>query len=224
MAFKDGELARAARNPGWRIAAAAGLVAVLAVAAFGGFRRAEKGVMAKPPLAAGQRVDAGALAITPLQAWVDYRTPSGIAVTRPEQYLVLRAKVENLTDTGYSAYSYLSGDLVLFTDPIGGTPPGLVPEPPPPPGQPQTMKPSSLSRADDHSFDVAILPRLPVVVDLAWKLPRDRKIPAKLVWGVFGREFTAQSFLTREAGWLKANGKARWELAVEDRRAAGASP
>lgn len=222
MAFKDGELARAARTPGWRIAAAAGVVAIAAVAAFGGFRRAGKGVLAKPPLAAGQRVDAGALAITPLQAWVDDRTPFGLRTGRPEQYLMLRARVENLTDTGYSAYSYLSSDLVLFTDPIGGTPPGLVPEAPPPPGQPQTMKASSLSLAGDRSFDVAILPRLPVVVDLAWKLPSDRKIPAKLVWGVFGREHTEQTFLTREAGWLKANGKARWELAVEDRRTSGA--
>lgn len=222
MALKDGELARAARNPGWRIAAIAGLAAIACVAAFGGFRRAEKGVLAKPPLAAGQRVDAGALAITPLQAWIDYRTPSGVEVTRPEQYLILRARVENLTDTGYSAYSYLSSDLLLFTDAIGGTP-GPIPEAPPP-GQPQTMKPSSLSRADDHSFDVAILPRLPVIVDLAWKLPRDRNIPAKLVWGVLGREFTEQTFLTREAGWLQANGKARWELAVEDRRKPAVPP
>lgn len=224
MALKDGELARAARKPGWRIAAIAALAAVALIAAFGGFRRAEKGVLSKPPLTAGQRVDAGALAITPLQAWVDDRTPFGLRTGRPEQYLMLRARVENLTDTGYSAYGYLSGDLVLFTDPIGGTPPGLVPEAPPPPGQPQTMKASSLSLAGDRSFDVAIPPRLPVLIDLAWKLPSDCKIPPKLVWGVFGREHTEQTFLTREAGWLKANGKARWELAVEDRRTPGASP
>lgn len=218
MAFKDGELVRAARNPGWRIAAAVGLIAAAAAAWLGGFERATGGVMAKPPLAAGQRVEAGALAITPLRAWVSDRTPSGTLAMRPEQYLVLRVRVENLTRTGYSAYSYLMGDLLLFTDPIGGTPPGLVPRDPPSPGEPQTMKADTLLRSDDHSFEIAILPKLPVDVDFVWKIPSDRKIPPAMTWGLLGRDFVDKTFLTRDSGWVVGKGRARWELSVEDRR------
>ncbi len=220
MAFTDGELARAARNPWWRIAAVAGLAALAAVALLGGFEPAKGGVMAKPALTAGQRVDAGALAITPLRAWVSLKTPSGTANSyRPEQYLVLQARVENLTDTGYSAYSYLQSDLLLFSADVGGKPPNEFERPEnKPANEPETMKADTLMRADDHTFTVALPPRLPVEVDLVWKLPPDRRIPAELTWGAIGRRFVEQTYLVRDSGWLQDRGVARWRLAVEDRR------
>ena len=94
MANKDDELARAIRNPWWRAAAALAVIAVAATAAFGGFRETRGKLMAKPPFAAGHRVDAGAMAITPLRAWVALKNPAGTANSfRPEQYLVLQARI-----------------------------------------------------------------------------------------------------------------------------------
>lgn len=219
MANKDDELARAIRNPWWRAAAVLAVTAVAATAALGGFRETRGKLMAKPPFAAGHRVDAGAMAITPLRAWVALKNPAGTANSfRSEQYLVLQARIENLTDTGYGAYIHLKDDVVLFSDGIA------APDAKKPGSGPETLNADTLMRADDHTFSVALPPRLPVDVDLVWKLPPDRIVPKTLTWGVVGRNFVEQTFLTRESGWLQDRGKARWQLAVEDRRLAERTP
>lgn len=225
MAIKDDELARAIRNPWWRAAAILAVIAVAATAVLGGFRETRGKLMAKPPFAAGHRVDAGAMAITPLRAWIALKNPAGTANSfRPEQYLVLQARIENLTDTGYGAYIHLKDDVVLFAD-------GIVADGIAPPAAkkasgsgPETLNADTLMRADDHTFSVALPPRLPVDVDLVWKLPPDHIVPKTLTWGVVGRNFVEQTFLTRESGWLPDRGKARWRLAVEDRRMAERAP
>ena len=89
---------------------------------------------------------------------------------------------------------------------------------------PATHNADTLMRADDHTFSVALPPRLPVDVDLVWKLPPDRIVPKTLTWGVVGRSFVEQTFLTRESGWLQDRGKARWRPVVEDRRMAERAP
>lgn len=219
MANKDDELARAIRNPWWRAAAALAAIAVATTAALGGFRETRGKLMAKPPFAAGHRIDAGAMAITPMRAWVALKNPAGTANSfRPEQYLVLQARVENLTDTGYGAYIHLKDDVVLFADGIA------APDAKRTGSGPETLNADTLMRADDHTFSVALPPRLPVDVDLVWKLPPDRIVPKTLTWGVVGRNFVEQTFLTRESGWLQDRGKARWQLAVEDRRMAERAP
>lgn len=219
MANKDDELARAIRNPWWRAAAVLAVIAVAATAALGGFRETRGKLMAKPPFAAGHRVDTGAMAITPLRAWIALKNPAGTANSfRPEQYLVLQARIENLTDSGYGAYSRLKDDVVLFAD---GIPVSAAKKSGP---GPETLNADTLMRADDHTFSVALPPRLPVDVDLVWKLSPDRIVPKTLTWGVVGRNFVEQTFLTRESGWLQDRGKARWQLAVEDRRLAERTP
>jgi hypothetical protein len=130
---------------------------------------------------------------------------------------VLKVRVENLTDTGYSAASYLANDLVQFTDSIEA--PGVVRGRGEEPG---VRTSQSQSRSDDHSFGFSLPPGLPVEIDMVWPYPAGQELPQRLTWGIVGRRFVEKTYLTRESGWVKDRGKARWELAVEDRRAEGA--
>lgn len=176
-----------ARHRGWRAAAVVAALAVLAVALLGGFRRHGGGTgVVYPIAAAGQRVEAGALAVTPLCAWVAADKPGQVPNPfNKHRYLVLRARVENLTDSATAATAYLQDDVVWLAD-----------------GKTDQKEATALQRADDHSFAVQLQPRLPTVVDLVWELPGDAAPRQPVVWGVFGREHIERTYLTNEQAWV----------------------
>ncbi|WP_242111926.1 hypothetical protein [Luteimonas aquatica] len=202
------ELAAMLRNRWWRAVGVAALLAVALTAVLGGFRKAGSATHPYPELGAGTRVDNGALAVTPLRAWVDATRPGGMPNDFDKQdYLVLRARVENRTDSGFANASYLQSDLFWLAD-----------------GASDAKKADSLQRGDDHGFYVNLQPRLPVEIDLVWTLPRGQPLPPKLVWGLYARDFVEQTYLTREAAWVQGNPRAKLILAVEDRRRPAGAP
>lgn len=203
--MKD-ELRQAARHPGWRAAAAIALVAVAITAMLGGFRAAEA-KKTYPEYAAGARIDNGALLLTPLRAWIADAQPGSKPnpYLPPTQFLVLQVRVENRTDSGIAVQSYVQSDVVwLPRTPGEGTRADLM------------------QRSEGHDFGFEFPPRLPVDVDLVWKLPPDTTLPPRLTWGVFARRHVEETYLTRESGWLQEP-LAKLVLDVEHRRGDGAA-
>lgn len=160
-------------------------VAVVLVAALGGFRRAVASNAERyPVVGAGVRVQTGAFALTPLQAWTAAaapgRQPSG------KRYLVLRLRAENLTDSAFAASALLQQDIVWLAD-----------------GRSDERKAQPMQRADDHTLGVILQPKLPSVIDLAWEIPPGEALRQPVTWGVYGRYYL-------ERGYLQGDGDAGW--------------
>lgn len=199
--MKD-ELRQAARHPGWRAFAVAAVLAVAATAILGGFRAA-KAKKTYPEYGIGATVDNGALSLTPLRAWVADVQPGSKPnpYAPPGQFLVLQLRVENRTPGSIAMQAYLQGDVVWL---------------PRVPGD--GVRATRQQRSEGHDLSFELPPRLPVDVDLVWKLPPDETLPPRLTWGVLAREHVAETYLTRESGWLQQGPLAKLVLAVEDRR------
>ena len=155
--MKD-ELRRAARHPGWRAAIVATLFAVALTAMFGGFRTA-KARRAYPEYGANATIDNGALALTPLRAWISDARPGSEPnpYVPPARYLVLQLRAENRTGSSLAANSYLQSDVVWLRQVPG-----------------DGEKAAAQQRSEGHDFGFELPPRLPVDVDLVWKLPPTR--------------------------------------------------
>lgn len=169
-----------------RIALLLAALAVAAVAAAGGLRRAASLPGARHPvLAAGQSVETGAFAVTPLQAWVADAPPG--AYPRPgKRVLMLRLRVENRTDQAFAASALFSQDVVWLPD-----------------GRSNERKAQPLRRADDHTLTVQLQPGVPVLVDMAWEFDAAEPLRAPPTWGVYARRFVERGYLQGEgdAGW-----------------------
>jgi hypothetical protein len=201
----DPSLLQAARSRRWQAAAVLGLVALVAAALLGGFRRAPAKTV--PLHAAGERVATAALAVKPLRAWLDTRNPRGQAdTTGQREFLVLEAVAENLTPA--SNGWYLDSDLRWLAsreDHAGA-------------------KPDLIYLAEDKTLTHVLQPHLPVQLLLVWKIPPGRATAEPMRWGLYGRRFVEKTFLTTESGWLQDGPAATFKLAVEDRRAQAAAP
>lgn len=198
MANKD-ELIGAARNPWWQAAAAVAALALAATVALGGFEPAKAKAKPLPQYAAGQRVQSGAMAVTPLRAWVARYRPGG-RIEPGRLYLVLQADVENRTGRSFGSYQYLIKDLIL----VGPTL--------------QPIQADLPLAADDHTVLGDLHPRLKQRVDLVWKLPPDYVYAPTQAFGLFGREYKAKAYLNDEGAWMQDKPKAKFKLAVQDLR------
>ncbi len=175
---------------------ALGLAALLATAALGGFRKSGGAAAGRlPVLAAGQRADSGAFAITPLRAWVADAQPGQSAGSR--RYLVLRLRAENRTGTAFAASALLQQDVVWL-----------------PTGKGNERKAEPMRRADDHTLYVILQPGQPTVIDMAWELPPGAAPPARAVWGVYARDYLERGYLQGEgdAGWRQTQPGFKLEL------------
>lgn len=192
-----------ARHRWGRRALLVAVLAVLAIAAAGGFRRADSLPGARHPvLVAGQTVETGAFAITPLQAWLADAPPG--AYPRPgKRFLMLRVRVENRTDEAFAASALFAQDVVWLPD-----------------GRSNERKAQPLRRADDHTLTVQLQPGVPVLVDMAWEFDAAEPVRTPPTWGVYARRFFERGYLQGEgdAGWKQDAPLAKFVLA------AGAAP
>ncbi|NUO75654.1 MAG: hypothetical protein HOQ32_06530 [Lysobacter sp.] len=198
MADKD-ELIGAARNPWWQAAAAVAAVALVATFALGGFKQAKSQTKPLPQYSAGQRVLSGAMAVTPLRAWVARYRPGG--QIEPDQlYLVLQADIENLTERSFGGFGYPLKDLILVS---------ATREP---------VRADNLQMADDHGVIGDLHPRMVQRVDLVWKLPPAYVYAPRQTFGLFARDYKAKAYLNDESGWMQGDPMAKLELPVQDLR------
>lgn len=198
MADKD-ELIGAARNPWWQAAAAVAAVALVATFLLGGFQQAKSTTKPLPRYAAGQRVQSGAMAVTPLRAWVAHYRP-GRQVEPDQLYLVLQADIENRTGRSFNAFGYPLKDLILVS---------ATREP---------VQADHLLMADDHGVAGDLHPRLTQRVDLVWKLPRNYVYAPRQTFGLFARDYKAKAHPNDEGAWVQGDPFAKLELPVQDLR------
>ncbi|QWP77415.1 hypothetical protein J5226_03130 [Lysobacter sp. K5869] len=198
MANKD-ELIGAARNPWWQAAAAVAAVALVLTFALGGFKPAKSKSKPIPQSTAGKRVQTGAMAVTPLRAWVARYRPGG-RVEPNQLYLVLQADVENRTGRSFGSYNYLIKDLILVGPKF------------------DAVKADLPLAADDHSILGDLHPRLKQRVDLVWKLPPGYAYKTKETFGLFARDYKAKAYPNDEGAWVQGKPAAKLALAVQDLR------
>ncbi|MGH8082524.1 MAG: hypothetical protein ACREP7_18255 [Lysobacter sp.] len=201
MANKD-ELVKAARNPWWQGVAAVAAIAVVATFALGGFKQAKSLTKPLPQYQAGHRYQGGAMAITPLRAWVArYKPGSQIDRFNPgKQYLVLQVEIENRTSRSFSGFGYPLQDLILVSkkrEPI--------------PAQTALI-------ADDHTIAADLHPRVKQRVDLVWDLPKNYQYSPQETFGVFARDYKAKAYLNDEGAWMQGDPAAKYAIAVQDLR------
>jgi hypothetical protein len=201
MANKD-ELVKAARNPWWQGAAAVAAIALVLTFALGGFKQAKSVTKPLPQYQAGHRYQGGAMAATPLRAWVARYKPGGQvdAFNQGKLYLVLQVEIENRTPRSFSGFGYPLKDLILVSK--GGTP---VPA-------------QSLMMSDDHTIVADLHPRMKQRVDLVWDLPKDYVYSPQETFGVFARDYKAKAYLNDEGAWLQGKPAAKYRIAVSDLR------
>lgn len=198
MANKD-ELIGAARNPWWQAAAALAAVALVVTFALGGFKRAKSQTKPLPQHSAGQRVQSGAMAVTPLRAWVARYRPGG-QVEPNQLYLVLQADIENRTGRSFGGFGYPHKDLILVS------------------AQREPVQADNLLMADDHSVIADLHPRMTQRVDLVWKLPPDYVYASRQTFGLFARDYKAKAHLNDEGAWVQGDPLAKLDLPVQDLR------
>ncbi|MDH5835045.1 hypothetical protein [Luteimonas kalidii] len=159
---------------------------VAGIAASGGFEPASSLPGARHPvLVAGQTVDTGAFAVTPLRAWVA-DAPPGAYPKEGQRVLMLRLRVENRTGAAFAASALFAQDVVWLPD-----------------GRSNERKAQPLRRADDHTLTVQLQPGVPVVVDMAWEFDASEALRTPPTWGVYARRFVERGYLQGEgdAGW-----------------------
>jgi hypothetical protein len=206
------ELSDAIDTPWLRAAMVLAVLATVVIAALGGFRKATAGTGASqvPDFAAGVPLDTGAMQVTALQAWRSLQDPDGISDPgNPQQYLVLRVRVDNRSGKTTSTYGHLQEDLVWLPGERegDGEGEGLV-----------EVKADRFLRADDHTLADVLHPGMPTEIDMVWKLPPGKALPAKLQWGVSAREFSPKATFFGASGWIQGRPLAKLVLPVEDRR------
>jgi hypothetical protein len=201
MANKD-ELVKAARNPWWQGAAAVAAIALVLTFALGGFKQAKSVTKPLPQYQAGHRYQGGAMAATPLRAWVARYKPGGQvdAFNQGKLYLVLQVEIENRTPRSFSGFGYPQADLILVNQ------------------QREPVKADLLLNADDHSILTDLHPRMKQRVDLVWNLPKNYVYSPQETFGVFARDYKAKAYLNDEGAWLQGKPAAKYRIAVSDLR------
>lgn len=183
MSSPDKDIVETVRHPLVRAGLVVLVLAALATAALGGFRKAASH-KTYPVVGTGQPVSNNALRITPLCAWVTQTRPGSDYPSTDKGYLVLRVRAENLTERDGSIY--LGKDVVWLPDGRSGE------------------KPMNFSlRADDHSFQVQLQPHLPGIADLVWELPPGAKPRQPVTWGLYQRRYEPRTYLSGEAMWVQ---------------------
>lgn len=184
----------------WRAAMVACGIAVLAVLLLGGFDRAPSRTLDSLESPAGERVDTGAFAMTPLCAWTSDLYPGKPPGMRGQhRFLVLRMRVENLADDWLAMNAYLGQDVVWLAD-----------------GRTDPRRPKYTQRADDHTLPV-LQPGLPLNVDLIWELPDGTVAPRRPVWGVYKRRHVERGYLAGDEFWVQDGPGYRMPIALAGR-------
>lgn len=207
MANRD-ELVKAARNPWWQGAALLALAAVAVTLALGGFKPAKSTTKPLPQYPSGHRYQSGAMALTPLRAWVARYPPGGqVDLRDPNRlYLVLQVEIENRTARSFNGFGYPQQDLVLLTER----------------GEP--IRAERLLMSDDHSVASDLHPRLKQRIDLVWDLPRPYVQVPRRTWGVFARDYKAKAYLNDEGAWMQGKPAAKFVIPVQDLRDRAVAP
>lgn len=207
MSLPGSKLQHAVRQPKWQAAIVFACVAVVAVAALGGFRSTRGGAL--PEYGPGAVIRNDALEFTPTRAWISDVQPGR---DRPSsygpqlRYLVLRGRALNRTESSVAGGSALY-NTVLWLPVVPGA----------------GVKPEFVSRADDHDAYFHLPPRLATDVDLIWTIPADQAPTTDTQWGVQAMRFKSRTYLTGGSEWLPAEPLARLRLPLED-RTTGAAP
>lgn len=200
MQATERELEQTFRQPLWRGAIALLLLAVLATAALGGFRKAAPVKGSDLPMGApGATVKTGLFTIVAGAGWTADRMPKRDYPTPGTHYLIVPLTVTNHADADHGRVGLLQKDLVWVQD--GGKP----------------VSPDTLVRADDGGFGVSLPPRLPMPVLAVWKRPADAPALASVRIGVLGRTFVPRTPLTTESAWAPGGPVGQWRLPVTER-------
>lgn len=197
-------LQHALRTARGRFALVLAALALLATFLLGGFRPAPP--KRTPVAGAGERVVSGALAVEPVRAWLDRRSPRGYEDSSGQDFLVLEAVVENLTDA--SSNHYLQDDLRWLADM----------------DDQKGREADVVYLADDLSLFESLHPRLPVRVLLCWKIAKDRPPERPMRWGLFQRRYFEKAYVNNESGWKQDGPGYSLKLVADDRRDAGTAP
>lgn len=208
MSSPSRRLAQVIRHPPLRVLLAIAALAVVAVALVGGLRGTRGKTLATH--GAGAVIDAGALELTPLRAWIsDVRPgrdrPSSFGPS--ERYLVLQVLALNRSDSS-QAGGFALHNSILWLPVLPG----------------EGIRPESVSRSDDHGTYYHLPPLLPTEIDLVWVVPADWTPDAETQWGVRAVRFKSRTWLTGGSEWLPAEQLAKLVLPLEEQRAMEAGP
>jgi len=131
----------------------------IAITAMPGGFRAAKAKKTYTEYGVGASVDNGALRLTPLRAWIAGAQPGSkpSPCLPPARCLVLQLRVENLTEGSIAVQGWLQSDIVWLQRVPG-----------------DGVRASHQQCSEGHDFGFELPPRLPVDVDLVWKLPPTR--------------------------------------------------
>lgn len=176
------DIARSLRHPLVRIGIAIALLALVVVIALGGFREAKSRQQSLPRTGVGQVAASDAFEVEPLCAYTSDRMPGRRYPEAGKRYLVLQARVVNRMEMDWS--DQLRQDVVWPAD-----------------GRGQAAPAQWLLRADDHSLDLQLPPRIPAVVELVWPLAPGAT--ASGPWGLYQRTRMPRSLDTGEDAWLQ---------------------
>lgn len=170
------------RHPLARAAIGLGVLALLLVAALGGFRQAQSRQQGLQRIGVGAMAASDAFQIEPLCAYTSDRMPGRRFADVGKRYLVLQARVVNRMEMDWSGH--LQADVVWPADNSGRAAPA-----------------EHILRADDHTLGPQLPPRIPAVVELVWPLPATASVPGQ--WGLYQRTRMRRTLDTGENAWLQ---------------------
>lgn len=204
MSATEREIAEAIRHPLWRVAVGLLLLAIVATAALGGFRKAgaRKG-SELPLLAPGTTVDAGLFSVSAGPGWVTDLAPGRSFPSDTESYLVVPLRVSNQGDADNGSSGLLRQDLFWLR-------PGAD-------GRPDPVAADYYFRADGAGYGAELPPRMRVPLLAVWKRPVGVPAPATVDLGLIGRKFVAQTFETQESAWTNTDPVAKWRVPIQVR-------
>ena len=207
MAATDREIAQAVRHPLWRAVVGLLLLAALATAALGGFRKAAPAQGSQLPLLApGTLIDAGLFQVSAGTGWTTDLAPGRSIPSTDESYLVVPLQVINQAEADFGSGLKLQQDLFWLQ-------PGAD-------GRPVPVEAEYLFRADGGGYGADMPPRLQVPLLAVWKRPAGAPVPPTVDLGLLGRKFVEQTFLTGESAWTGTGPFAKWRVRVQARPSA----
>lgn len=162
------------------------LVVVIVVPAYfmGAFQQVP--VQSLPQIQAGQTASYGEFHITPTDAIVTTKDPTGPGLDDDEKkkaYLVVHARIENRSRTEVFG-SQLAEDYELT-----------------PPGWKKPAHPKDVGLVRDHSSTCTLLPHLPEQVQMIWEIPITAGVPTGITLTIFKRTWR-KDFFENDYQWL----------------------
>lgn len=162
------------------------LIVVIVVPAYlmGAFQQVP--VQSLPQIQAGQTASYGEFHITPTDAIITTKDPSGAGLDddkNKKAWLVVHARIENLART--EVYGLDLADDYELT----------------PPGRSKPSHPKDVGLVRDHSSTCTLLPYLAEQVQMIWEIPITAGVPSGITLTIFKRTWR-QDFFENRYQWL----------------------